>query len=395
MANGFEVLERTRQMFMSDAADNNTQEGRHEHRAMAADTSVLTKRAREFLTMLNETNVLGDSPAARTDPQLLKRARIALAQGLAMGSLNAYMSAWRNFVRWCKQKDVPWANPSESTLTLYVFDRATAPRSEGGLKYVTLKNYLYGIGHYLGAGGRTVDLLSKYPLLDRMMQRIHRLHGEGHQDQRQPIYWWMLVKISESGNVVNVTDQNMLALAFLCREGLYRVGELTAESRESNDYPRLEDWTFDSENQSAALVLKQSKTNPWRERILVHHPITADPFCAAKYLSEIVTRRQNSLPTQPLFQDSRGNAIRRKEFTAWLSKALERVGISSPNYKGHSLRIGGATELAELGVADHMIQAMGRWRSSCYTLYRRASMTDKLSVTKLVYAKSKPQTGIQ
>jgi hypothetical protein len=36
---------------------------------------------------------------------------------------------------------------------------------------------------------------------------------------------------------------------------------------------------------------------------------------------------------------------------------------------GHSLRSGGATALAEAGVAPHIIQAIGRWASNAFQIY--------------------------
>lgn len=38
---------------------------------------------------------------------------------------------------------------------------------------------------------------------------------------------------------------------------------------------------------------------------------------------------------------------------------------------GHSFRIGAATSAASSGVADHVIQSLGRWSSDCYIRYIR------------------------
>ena len=65
--------------------------------------------------------------------------------------------------------------------------------------------------------------------------------------------------------------------------------------------------------------------------------------------------------------------------------ALERIGIR--NVGMHSLRIGGATSLAMLGVSPEVIRVIGRWKSLCYQLYVRVS-TATLKATAHTLAKA-------
>jgi site-specific recombinase XerD len=139
----------------------------------------------------------------------------------------------------------------------------------------------------------------------------------------------------------------------------------------------------------AVLSLFKSKTNYWRDAVDVVHPISPNEACASRYLQRIIDARPGKDPTQPLFQDRHGGPILRKRFTEWMTTNLKAVGIENPLYKGHSLRIGGATELAEMGVQDHLIQALGRWRSSCYQLYKRTNNFEKLATCLMMYERSK------
>ena len=43
--------------------------------------------------------------------------------------------------------------------------------------------------------------------------------------------------------------------------------------------------------------------------------------------------------------------------------------LAGTNINTHSFRAGGATNLANLGVPDYVIQIMGRWRSDAYKRY--------------------------
>ena len=49
---------------------------------------------------------------------------------------------------------------------------------------------------------------------------------------------------------------------------------------------------------------------------------------------------------------------------------LDKLGLSSDSYDGHSFRIGAAHEAR---LEDHLIQTLGRWSSDCYTRYIHTS----------------------
>src|SRR5690242_18350971 len=113
------------------------------------DGRLLSTQERSFLQILKENNVLGQSAIATNCPEMVNRARIALAQALAVNSMEAYSSAWTNFTQWCNRHGIDSSKPKEADLTLYVFDKGTKSKDEGGLTYSTIKNYLFGIGHFL------------------------------------------------------------------------------------------------------------------------------------------------------------------------------------------------------------------------------------------------------
>jgi hypothetical protein len=133
------------------------------------------------------------------------------------------------------------------------------------------------------------------PLLDQIMHRIHVLHGTKQPNQRKPIFWWMLHKIRASGNVRSVKDKNMLAIALLGRKGLYRLGELTADSNSLDDFSRTEQWSCDRSRGVAHLELHQGKTNKWRKAIRVVHPLE-NQESAAELVESLLANRSRALP---------------------------------------------------------------------------------------------------
>lgn len=70
-----------------------------------------------------------------------------------------------------------------------------------------------------------------------------------------------------------------------------------------------------------------------------------------------------------------------EQFVRGIRSGLERAGIRSEGYQGHSLRRGAATWAFAHGVPEHLIQQQGLWRSNVYRQYLELSLETKLSIT--------------
>ena len=82
------------------------------------------------------------------------------------------------------------------------------------------------------------------------------------------------------------------------------------------------------------------------------------------------TGRKPFLGDAPLFTDERNRPFCREMFNLYLRHLMvHRLGYSQTDYCGHSFRIGAATTAAAVGIEDHMIKTLGRWKSSCYERY--------------------------
>ena len=79
-----------------------------------------------------------------------------------------------------------------------------------------------------------------------------------------------------------------------------------------------------------------------------------------------ITSRDFLFPLHPeLWLTSRGTVPTRHWF-------LSRLQVLFPsNYAGYSLRLGGATSLAEAGVDPSVIQGIGHWSSPAFQIYIR------------------------
>ena len=63
--------------------------------------------------------------------------------------------------------------------------------------------------------------------------------------------------------------------------------------------------------------------------------------------------------------------IHRQTFINRLKKVAKIYGLDPSRIAGHSMRIGGATQLMAAGFGGTIIKLMGRWSSDCYMRYLR------------------------
>ena len=71
----------------------------------------------------------------------------------------------------------------------------------------------------------------------------------------------------------------------------------------------------------------------------------------------------------PLFQFRDGKVLTRQHFVTVVKAGLDKAGIDSSKYSGHSFRIGAATTAAQNGMEDSIIKTLGRWESLAYLQY--------------------------
>ena len=113
------------------------------------------------------------------------------------------------------------------------------------------------------------------------------------------------------------------------------------------------------------LRLKQSKTDPFRKGMLIQLHPTGKAVCPVKSLRQYLALRPSSRnnPNDPLFLDESGAPLTRGYFIKLFTRLLDLNGLDSTLYKGHSFRIGAATEAGKARIEDHLIQTLGRWPS--------------------------------
>lgn len=168
-------------------------------------------------------------------------------------------------------------------------------------------------------------------------------------------------------------DAKMLwAAATLAFFGFMRSGELTVPSTGGfipGVHLSWQDVATDSLMEPTVLKvrLKMSKTDQMRQGCTLVVGRTGSKLCPVAAVLGFMAasgRRQG-----PLFQYASGKPLTQAGFVVELKSALERQGVCSEGYSGHSFRIGAATTAAEVGIGDAVIQQLGRWKSAAYKGY--------------------------
>ena len=164
----------------------------------------------------------------------------------------------------------------------------------------------------------------------------------------------------------------------LAHFALLRASEFTvpAQSQFSPDKNLVnEDVQFHSTEQGykyIAVHLKQSKTDKNNSGYYIYIGCTGTDVCAYCSMYEFIQSKSHNNDKAPLFQFTNGVILSKTCLVQTIKLFAVRSGIDPSKYSGHSFRIGGATTMASVGMADWEIKLAGRWTSDAYQRYIRA-----------------------
>ena len=76
------------------------------------------------------------------------------------------------------------------------------------------------------------------------------------------------------------------------------------------------------------------------------------------------------------------NSLPNDRLKIWMGK----IGEQAQDWSSHSLRHGGATSAAAMGIGERLLKVHGRWRSNCVRVYIHDSLESRLSVSRAIAA---------
>ena len=265
---------------------------------------------------------------------------------------------------------------SEHVLLMFVAYCAKTLR----LRYATIKLYLSAVRFmYLRKGvaspwttGDTVRLQTVVKAVKREQTPVTSV--------RQPITNTVLYDMCRAlTSEVFPHDVSVLMKAASCLAffGFLRCGEFTCDFFHPDFNLCMSSVIFHADLSQFTLLLKSSKTDPFREGVQLRFFKNGLTICPVASMLTYCLWRRSSSPREmdPLFISPDGKALTRRYFIAKMRLLLQAAGYDQTIFNGHSFRIGAATSAAAEKIPDHMIQRLGRWTSQCYTRYIRTPET--------------------
>ena len=135
-----------------------------------------------------------------------------------------------------------------------------------------------------------------------------------------------------------------------------------------------------------AVLIKWSKTIQCGERHLLVPllELAGNPLCPRRAFV-FMTSRLPASPGSPafVFLDAQGSltSLTYGLLVSSLRRLLERAGINSVGFTGHSFRRGGASWAFQAGVPGELVQLHGDWKSDAYLKYLSVPMQHRLQVS--------------
>ena len=291
-----------------------------------------------------------------------------------------YQSGERRYRGFCESARLTPFPTSEKILMLFV-----ASLHQAKLAHGTIKSYLAAIRYAQIAQGLSDPNIHSFPQLEYILRGIKKATPTSSRC-RLPITPEVLVKLREAWREdPNGRDAKMLwAASCLCFFGFLRSGEIVCPSESQFDpgwHLGVQDVRTNSHTAPSRIevILKGSKTDPFRQGHTLHIGVTGRRICpVAALLTYLAARGANP---GPLFVWGNGKYLTRSTFVDGVRRALTKAGLVGGNYAGHSFRIGAATTAARCGIQDSLIKTLGRWESSAYQRYIRTAPETLCSVS--------------
>lgn len=287
-----------------------------------------------------------------------------LDMALAPKTKISYSSAYNRYTSFCSSHHLTPIPPNEHTLVLYTSELSLT------MAHSSIKVHMAAISYFSTRQG--------YPTEFRLFRRLYLVirgikRSQGSKFKRRKrdaVTPTMLMEIHSKlfSSSTIYEDKIMLWAALLTAFfGFLRVSEYTSARKTSFDPSTTllySDITH-IDNNHASLLIKASKTDPFRQGVNITLAANHSTLCPINALLLLIHNHPTS--NGPLFTYHNRRYLTRRDINNLLKDTTDgRLTLSS-----HSLRIGAASTAAAMGCPKWMIQGMGRWSSDCFRDYIR------------------------
>jgi hypothetical protein len=312
-------------------------------------------------------------------------AEILAGEGVAVATRTGYRRLFRRFEAWWTHfgaeagAENRYDNVNEDNLLLYM----TFERKWKRTKYATLKSMQYALRHCLlvecGRDVFRIDRLGRETRnvrLERFMGTIKREDANHEKRVKFALTKHVLTEMEPFFQLNTSRDDvimwTVLCVGVACLLRLSEVCVVKHESRESK-LLRWEDLEMKEERGGRGmgrLHLHDTKTKCYGSDMKVSFYEDETSTCPVKAVRRWLSgSERNRRGREALFMMSDREPVRFSKLNRKVRDCMRELGYDMRNYRGWSVRRGGAMTLARAGVSDRVIRGLGRWRSWCYRMY--------------------------
>ena len=298
--------------------------------------------------------------------QIIGRIRIMMKSILATSTLTVYKRAWALF-----KHSMEFLSLNHISMESFPIQVNHVLFYLGFMQYkgfapATLTTYVSAIS-YIHKILEVQDPTSSF-LVQKLLASCNKLNPRS--DSRLPITFLILHRLMEAIKHTSLSIYHMSLIRTMYIMGFFgllRIGEMTIGQNK-----RVVIYKQQVEINDGYVKLKIShfKHNKSLKPVELILPAQVDKsICPVENLRKYLILRGNH--SGPLFCFKDGTPVSRQFFTNQLKINISFCGLNPHLYQSHSLRIGGASYYAELGMSDSQIRLIGRWNSDAFKRYIR------------------------
>ena len=300
-------------------------------------------------------------PRSTRPPSSLKDldARVSHLQSHALekSTVTGYSTGARDYARFCRLHHLS-LDPTPQTLSRYI--AFTSLSIGSGPKYLT------GARHFLQQLYPSFDVNRASAAVQATIRGSKKVRADPVH-RKQPVRIEHLLSFVAIARTTRSYDDLLFAtIVSCCFYGCHRSGELVLKSKKEVDWRKIiKRSSLRFSPGYAGYRLPYHKTDPFFRGtdILFSAQESADPITL---LADYVHRRDKLHGARrALFLREDGSHPTRAWFDSKFFSLVDR------SFGGHSLRAGGATYYASLGLSESVIMALGRWSSEAWKIYIR------------------------
>ena len=165
--------------------------------------------------------------------------------------------------------------------------------------------------------------------------------------------------------------------------GFLRLGEFASDSTACDARCTLRIADVSVGRSCLFINLRRSKADREGKGCAVAIARTDSAFCPFSSMCRYLGLRNASSASEPLFASRSGRPMTKAWFASRFRLICIGCGLDPKRYTPHSLRIGGATAMAQF-VSPTILKSMGRWSSDAFERYVRPMPRDVINAQTLL-----------